>query len=80
MVSAAFSPYKMFMWVGIGRYDGLLTILLYCLTFFIVSTFGKLHKWHVLGFIVSMSILSVIGLLQYFGVNAFGLYQQGITF
>lgn len=80
MVSAAFSPYKMFMWVGIGRYDGLLTILLYCLTFFIVSTFGKLDKWHVLGFIVSMSILSVIGLLQYFGVNAFGLYPTGYNF
>ena len=80
MVSAAFSPYKVFMWVGIGRYDGLLTILLYCLTFFTVSTFGKLDKWHILGFMVSMSVLSVIGLFQYFGVNVFGLYPTGYNF
>ena len=80
MVSAAFSPYKVFMWIGIGRYDGLLTILLYCLTFFTVSTFGKLDKWHILGFMVSMSVLSVIGLLQYFGVNVFGLYPTGYNF
>jgi len=80
LISSAFSPYKVFLWVGIGRYDGLCTILLYLATFFTVSVFGKLDKWHLIGFSISMTILSIIGIFQFLGINVFGLYPSGYNF
>lgn len=80
ILSCLFSPYfnKYNLFVGIGRGEGLITVSLYCLTFFIVSIFGKFHRRYIVYFAISSILLNFICVLQYIGFNPFNMYQDGI--
>lgn len=61
-----------------GRGEGLITIILYCLSFINVSLFANFKRRYILYFSVSSIIVSLISILQYVGFNPFNMYQQGI--
>lgn len=61
-----------------GRGEGLITIILYCLSFINISMFGNFKRRYILYFSISSIIVSLISILQYVGLNPFNMYQQGI--
>lgn len=77
ILSAIASEHRELVWVGSGRYEGLFTIMLYLLVYFMVSLYGKFSKGHLIAFAGSMSILVGIALTQYFGLNPFQLFPPG---
>lgn len=80
ILSCFFSPYfsKYNLFVGVGRGEGLITLTLYCLTFLLISIFGKFNKRHIIYFVISSILINLISILQYIGFNPFNMYQDGI--
>lgn len=80
IVATVLSPFlrKYNLLVGVGRGEGLITIILYCLSFINISLFGNFKKRYVLYFSISSIVVSFISILQYIGFNPFNMYQQGI--
>lgn len=65
-------------WFGAnGRYDGFITYLCYIVTFFIISRFYKIKQLHLQLLALSTIIVSFIGILQFFGLDIFGLNPIG---
>lgn len=61
---------------GDTRYDGLLVIFLYIILFLIFSfekSFGKWFSYIVTG---TLAIMTLVGMIQLFGVNFFGFYPS----
>lgn len=79
ILSALFSPYEG-VWKGLGRFEGLYTIFLYCALFFLVSFFSEYSKYYIYGFSAIMIPFCVLAILQYAGVDALGLYPEGRNF
>ena len=79
-VSTFISPYFKThdLLIGSGRGEGLINILLYAVSFLLVSTFLKFEKRQINYFTISALIFSMICVLQYFGFNPFNMYQDGI--
>ncbi len=67
-------------WIGLSRYEGLLTILLYILVFLAVSAYGRWDRrfLYLLGGVTAGNAL--LGLLQYAGQNPFSLFPPGTDF
>lgn len=63
---------------GLSRQEGLLTNMLYILSFLFVSYFGKFQKKYILYFSISSILLNSIAILQFVGFNPFNMYQDGI--
>ena len=80
IISALLSDYPEYVWIGSGRFDGLFTILLYALLFYMVSFFGKPSEWFVVGIGGALTIFSLIGLLQLWNVDILTLYPAGQTY
>ncbi len=83
LISMLFSPYLRDhdLWKGEGRSDGFKTQLFYISTFFIISLFGaKKRELLLYGFAASITAMSLIGILQYYGVNIFKMYPDGYNF
>lgn len=80
VLSWAFSPYRSDSFLGAGRYDGLLSLLLYIIIFLGVSlfTYPKLLHFKFLSF--SLSLCMLLSLLQLFGCNPFHLFPSGLSF
>ncbi len=79
-VSALLSEHRPEALTGMGRYEGLITITLYCAVFLLFSAFGK-ADWRplwVLG--VSTSLFCLICFLQFLGLNPFHLYPEGTNY
>ena len=70
-VSSLASPYRADTWLGQGRYEGLLTIFLYSLTFICLSFWAEYTDKYVCGLAIMATVLSVISLLQPLGVDPF---------
>lgn len=51
------------------RYDGLLTTICYIILFFVSSKFYNFSKSHVKAVIISSTLISIYGILQYFGAD-----------
>lgn len=64
--------------IGSGRGEGLINILLYTISFLLVSTFLKFEKRQINYFAISALLFSSICVIQYFGFNPFNMYQDGI--
>lgn len=65
-LSALLSPYEG-VWLGLGRYEGLFTILLNVLVFSLVSSYGKWDA-RFLDLLGAVTVVNaVIGFLQYAG-------------
>lgn len=79
-ISALFSAYGTGTWAGLGRYEGLRTILLYLGLFAGVSLFGRLRDWHLYLLGAAVLINTVLAALQYAGLNPFGLFPAGYTY
>ncbi len=65
---------------GRSRAEGLLTISLYCLSFLLVSCYGRVGKWMLGLFGAAVSANCLVALIQLAGYNPFGLYPQGLNY
>jgi len=73
-LSYFFSSFRPYNWVGLNRFDGLKTLLLYGAIYLAVSFTGKFRPALIYGFAGSMSAISVISFLQRCGKNPFHLF------
>lgn len=80
VLSSLLSPYRSETWQGVSRYEGTITICIYCLCFVFLSSFGRVQKWmaYLLG--ASLSVFSVICIIQLYGGNPFGLFPEGLNY
>lgn len=79
-VSAVFSPLRRFVLIGVGRYDGLSSLLLYCAIFVGVTAYGKRKPLYLKVFAASMCVCCAVGILQLFGLDPFDLFPGGYTY
>ncbi len=79
LIAAFVSEYHK-VWVGLERYEGFVSILIYGLIFILVSQFGKWKKYYIYCLAVSSILFSLIAIVQYFGKDPFGLYWGQYTF
>lgn len=79
-ISCVLSPYltKYNLLIGVGRGEGLINISLYCITFLLISIFGKFRKRYITYFSISSICINTIAILQYIGFNPLNMYQEGI--
>lgn len=80
LVSCIFSPFngQYNLLIGVGRYEGLITMSLYILSFLCISLFTKFKKSYLLYFSITSILLSLVAFLQYIGLNPFNIYQGGL--
>ena len=76
----ALSPWRAEAFIGMTRYEGFLTIGLYCLCFLLVSVFGRPAKWQLYVLGVTMTLVCAVAALQLAGKNPFGLYPGSLTY
>ena len=79
-VSAVISPYFPTTIVGATRDEGVLTITIYILVYLLVSIYGKIQKWMLPAFAVSVSAFDMLCVLQLYGLNPFTLYPEGYNY
>lgn len=76
ILSCVFSPYKEYnLFLGLGRGEGLFNILLYSLTFLLISLFFKFDKKYFKFISLSVIFVSLIAFLEYLGFNPFNIYK-----
>ena len=80
IISALLSDYSESVWIGSSRFDGLFTILLYALLFYLVSFFCRPSEWFIIGIGISLTLFSIIGLLQLWNIDILTLYPVGQSF
>lgn len=80
ILSALLSPYGRETLWGMTRNEGLVTILLYCLLFLLVSVFGRADRRLLSALGISVTVVSLLGLVQLAGRNPFDLYPSGYTY
>lgn len=80
LASAALSPFGGETLWGMSRSEGLVTQLLYCGMFLLVSVFGRADRRLLYALGLSVSVASAVGLLQLAGWNPLGLYPAGLTY
>ena len=73
-VSALVSPFGVSTIIGLGRFDGLITLLLYYAIFLGISTFAQPREIYFAVFAVSVSVCCVVAIFQLFGFNPFRLF------
>jgi len=82
LISALFSPFRDVtnVWLGItepgGRYDGAITQLLYAAVFFIISRWYKPQDNDLMWLSVSVIVVTMIGVLQFFGMDFLRLWPN----
>ncbi len=79
-VSALVSRYWPYTVIGASRYEGALTITLYCMSFLLISFFGRADRRLLMVFAVSVSAFAIICISQLIGFNPFVLYPKGYSF
>ncbi len=80
LVSTLASPYRDLAWKGMSRYEGMITIGLYCGVALCVSVFGipKERTWKI--FSLSMCAFCLICVLQMVDLNPLGLYPADLRY
>jgi O-antigen ligase len=76
-LSAALSPYREDTLIGAGRYDGLVSLALYCCIFMGVSAYGRPRLIYVWALAFSSAFCCVVALLQLLGGNPLSLFPSG---
>lgn len=74
--SALASPYFQLVWWGGGRYEGLLTMLVYLAIFMAVSTWGRFRPGYLYLLLIPVGLNIILSLLQLQGGNPLGLYPS----
>ena len=80
VLSSVFSTHGVKTMIGLTRYEGLLTIALYCLCFLLVSVFGKPQPWMIYLVGVTTTLFCLLCILQLLGYNPFTLYPHGYNY
>ena len=81
LISALCSPYGLKnTLLGAGRYDGLISLLLYCFAFLGVSALCKPRRLHILAVSISVLLCSLISILQLLGFNPLNLFPNNYGF
>ncbi len=76
VISTIMSPYKsMNLLKGLGRGEGLLITTIYVLNYFFISKLGKFGKSILKYFSISSIIVSLIAIIQFWGLNPLNLYK-----
>lgn len=68
---------KLVVWVGAGRYEGLMTHLCYALIFLMMSLFPPRMDVVLRAAVAALVVFCAITAVQYTGINILGLYPQG---
>lgn len=77
LVSAVLSQYPADAWIGEkSRYQGAVTILLYCVIYFIVSRNYSKSQAFLFSALIAFVIVSVIGVLNCFDIDVLGFYSD----
>jgi len=79
MISAVFSSYSGTFW-GSFRREGVLTIAIYVLSFFLLIYYFHPKKWMLYLLGVVMMPVSLLALVQLTGANPFALYPPGLNY
>ena len=79
-LSALLSPYFPDTVVGVSRYEGALTITIYCACFYLVRAYGRISKMLVMALAASATIFCIICVMQIYGGNPLGLYPDGYSY
>lgn len=80
ILSTVFSQYPRHTLLGGSRGEGLLTILLYILIYYLVSKFFTPEKWLLWVLSGAVTVFSVLCILQLQGLNPLGLYPKDMTY
>lgn len=80
VISALLSPYDYNPFIGASRYDGVLTQLIYCLTFLSVAAFGRLREKHIYILGAAMTLFCALSVTQFLGLDILRLYPEGMTY
>ena len=70
-ISSVLSPYRADTWIGQGRFEGLMTILLYSLTFILLAFWGEYTNKYVYALGIMSTVMSLLGILQLLGADPF---------
>ena len=73
-LSSLFSPYQEDVWMGSGRYNGFLTIVMYGILYLGVSSYGSPKMSYIAVLITSLAVCSIVGIFQLLGYNPFHLF------
>lgn len=79
-VATALSPNAARAILGVSRFEGALTVTLYCLLFLLVSVHGRVTARTVAVFGAAVSAECLLCLAQLFGSDPFRLYPEGMNF
>lgn len=79
VLSAACSAFSG-VWLGNGRYEGVVTIGIYVLSFLAVSRYGRTKPWQLWLLGGSVGVYAAICLLQIAGFNPMWLYPAGLDY
>ena len=80
VVSAALSPWREETFLGAGRYDGLLTQMLYALTALGIARWGRRRTLYVRVFGASLFLCCAVAIWQIFGGDPLRLFPNGWRF
>ena len=79
-LSALLSPLFPQTVIGVSRSEGAVTISVYCVSFLLVSVFGRARKELLAAYGVSVSLFCVLCLIQLAGKNPLSLYPAGMNY
>ena len=80
LLSAVCSPFQSKTWIGATRYEGALTIAIYCLVFLLISVYGRAGKWLLWPLGIGAVLLCLLCISQMHGKNPFCLYPNGYDY
>lgn len=77
-ISGILSPYEdANLWIGNGRYEGLMAIMCYCLVFIFLSFWGEYSEYYFYAVSVAVTVFSILGILQTAGIQIFKYTPEG---
>lgn len=79
-ISAVCSPFWPVTLLGATRFEGALSITLYCVSFLLVNIYGRADRKLLALLGISASVFSVLCLAQLMGANPLGLYPAGYNY
>ena len=79
-LSAVFSPYGADVIIGAGRYDGLVSLLLYGCIFLGVSAYARPKPGYSAALAFSVSVCCVVSLFQLLGQNPLSLFPGSLNY
>ncbi len=77
IISYVFSSYKDIALYGInGRDFGLMTVIFIGISYFLITRFCILNKYIFYSIMIGSSLVSILGILNFFGIDPFGIYTD----